>query len=222
MRQSQPLLVSHVNMAEAFQRHGGVPTIQADMGCAMADGHIDVTVQVGQVLALERELVMAGDKVLDDVSASRMGGKVRRYMACPSNEIGVVVGTARHRRAVRGNVISEMRARRTAGIHQRVVTRAQINRVVAEAAQMVRAETFVMRLTAAVATESMAARTTIGATDVSVIGVPTTVAESSRSMLIANGSGLDRATPIKVKTVMARSIAPAARNCCVAHNQFPL
>jgi len=47
MRPSQALFMTHgVNMAEALQRNGRVSAIDADMGCAMADGHIGVTVQV--------------------------------------------------------------------------------------------------------------------------------------------------------------------------------
>jgi len=165
------------------------------------------------VLAFKIQLVMASDEVLDDVSAHRMGSKVRRQVAraagtvvssptvgnqrMSANEVGMV-GTARHRRAVRGNVISEMRARRTAGIHQRVMTRAQINRVVAETALIVCAETFVMGLTTAVAPKSMPARTTIGTTKMSMIGGPTAIAKTSRSMLMARRTGVDWATPVSV------------------------
>jgi hypothetical protein len=225
MRQSQPLLMSHgINMAEALQRNGRMSTIQADMGGAMADGHINVTVQVRQALAFEIKLVMARDKVLDDVCAHCVRSKVRRQMARPTGsvmscttmgnqrmsaayEIGMV-GTARHRRAVRRNVISEMRAR-TAGIHQRVMTRTQINRVVPGT---------LMRLTIAMSTKSMAARTTTAATEMSVIGTKATVAETPWSMFMARGSGTNWTTPVslavsvKVKTLMAGNAAAAARN----------
>jgi hypothetical protein len=207
-------------------------TIQADMGGAMADGHINVTVQVRQVLAFEIKLVMASDKIPDDVCGNCVRSKVRRQMARPTgsvmscttmgnqrmsaaDEIGMV-GTARHRRAVRRNVISKMRAR-TAGIHQCVMTRTKINRIVPGT---------LMRLTTVMSTKSLAALTAAGTGDMAVIRIPAAVAEASRSMVMAQ-SGAYRATPvlflmavpIHVKTVMLGTAA--ARHRSVAHFNTP-
>jgi hypothetical protein len=137
MRHSQPLLVSHaIDMREALQRNGGMSTIELQSGRAMAHSHIDMAVQVRQGLAFQVQLVVPSDKRLDDIRTDLMVGKERRDVAgttgntacatvghqgmTAADETGMV-GSARHRRTVVCDVITEMSTRSTARIDQGVV-----------------------------------------------------------------------------------------------------
>jgi len=133
-----------VKMAKALQRNGCMSTIQSDMGAAVADRHIDVTVQIRQGMAFKIKLVMTGHEVLDDVSANfiirdkrrhvvrravhhgcatgvRIAGASVRKQRMTADETGKV-RTAHHRRAVAANVISDMYACGMASGHQAVMT----------------------------------------------------------------------------------------------------
>jgi len=191
MTQSQSLLMpTGVNMGKALQRYRRVSAIQSDMGAAVAQRHIDVTVQVRQGMAFKVKLVVTGNEVLDDVSANLVVSKHRGQMTrramdygratsvriaagtavcnhCMrvANEIGVVCA-ANHRCAVARRLNAEVRARSC----QRVMARPQINGVMAEAALTVVAETLTAYLTTAVFAEPKADTTEISAACVSVAG----------------------------------------------------
>jgi len=149
---------------DALERDRRVSTVQTDVRVSVAHGHINMAVQVSQGLAFQVQLVMASNKILDDIGAGLMVSKVRRHMTRAAGRIAAcavmrdqrmstadeirVVGSARHRRAVTRNVISEMCTGSTAGIHQRVMARTQVNGVVTSL--MMSTESLAVRLTATV------------------------------------------------------------------------
>ena len=136
MRHSQALLMPHgINMREALQRDGGMSTVEFEGRRAMAHSHIDMAGQVRQVLAFQMQLVVACNESLDDIRADLVVGKERRDMTCTPghtacaamghqgmspDETGMV-GPARHRRTVTGDVITEVCTRGPACIDQGVV-----------------------------------------------------------------------------------------------------
>ena len=241
MRHSQALLMPHaIDVAEALERNGGMSTVQLKRGRAVVHRHINMAVQVRQCLAFQMQLVMARNESLDNIRADLVVSKQRRHMArsagntacaamghqrMTADEAGMV-GAARHRRTMRRDVIPEMCTRSTAGNDQSVVPCAHADRVVTEATLRVPAKASALGLGTSLTIEPMAAaRTAIGITDMAVVGPPTAVAKTTRSVACEPGAyGATVMThvgsaPINVKTVVVG--VAAARDCCATHCNAP-
>jgi len=84
--------------------------IKTDVGVAVVDRDIAMTLQVGQGLAFQVKLVVAGHKVGDDIRAAlRQGAEIKEIMSGTARHGGVTRAT--HERVVAGAALHDHRTR---------------------------------------------------------------------------------------------------------------